>query len=79
MSIFMSQLDGGRFALASTAPELLMTPNVLAARPDAAGERSEPAPGWAASRLRYSKVFADLPRQVVIDFGMAGDGAALIQ
>ena len=54
-------------------------PNELAVRPDAAVGQSEPALGWAASRLRYSKVFADLPRQVVIDFSMAGDGAALIQ
>src|SRR5579859_5612921 len=31
----------------------IKTPNVKAVRPDAAGGRSEPAPGWAASRLRH--------------------------
>ena len=56
-----------------------MGPNELAVRLDAAGGRSEPAQGWAASRLRHPKVFADLSRQVVVDFGMARDGAALIQ
>ena len=53
--------------------------NVKAVRPDAAGGRSEPAMGWAASRLWHPEVFADLPRQVIVDFGVARDGAAFIQ
>ena len=66
--------EGGRFEKG-----FFYSLNVKAVRPDAAGGRSEPAPGWAALRLRHPTVFADLPRQVVIDLGMAGDGAALIQ
>ena len=54
-------------------------PNEKAVRPNAVGGRSEPAPGWAASQLWHPEVFADLPRQVVVDFGVTGDGTALVQ